>query len=570
MRAGALLCCALAACGAEQAPELSTSATGASAAAWFVDATAGAGIDFVHDAGFTAQKHLAETMGGGAACVDLDEDGALDLYFVQSGPIPVGPAAERTDAMPPNRLFLGDGSGSFRDATAASGHAAHRGYGMGAIAGDADGDGHLDLFVTNLGPDALLLGDGRAAFRDATEAAGVGDGRWTTGACFFDAELDGDLDLYVTAYVDMDLDDPPWCGRRDEGWRSFCHPDHYAGLEDRYWRNEGDGRFVDATAEVGLAGSDGKGLGVVAADFDLDGDLDLYVANDSTENRVWRNAGDGTFLDDTPISGGGVNGIGATEAGMGIAVGDIDGDLDLDLFVTNFDDESNTLYRTDEREFFTDVTAQAGLDAPSRLPVGFGTVFEDFDLDGDLDLAVANGHIIDNIHLYHDGKTWAQPAQLYVNAGDGRFTHAPELAGALGATPFVGRGLYTGDFDRDGRADLLLTQCNGPARLFRNTAPARPALHLRGVPPGVVLELETSTGAKHLRTDAGPSYCGASSGELALALADGERVRSLRILSPGAATLEFAPGLPDSFGPGTLTLTGTHLRLRATTFTEEP
>lgn len=568
MRASLLACLALAACGGE-APE-PPGARPAVAGTWFVDVTDASGLAFTHDAGFTPEKHLAETMGGGAVVADLDEDGALDVYLVQSGAVPVGPAAVRRDSVAPNRLFLGDGAGSFRDATDTSGDAAHRGYGMGAITGDVDGDGHRDLFVTHLGPDLLLFGDGDASFRDRTQAAGVGDERWTTGACLFDAELDGDLDLYVTAYVDMDLDDPPWCGRREEGWRSFCHPDHFEGLPDRYWRNEGDGRFADATEEAGLAGSDGKGLGVVAADFDLDGDLDLYVANDSTENRLWRNTGEGIFDDDTPLSGGGVNGSGATEAGMGIAVGDVDDDGDLDLFVTNFDDESNTLYRTDEGEFFTDVTAPAGLDAPSRLPVGFGTVFEDFDRDGDLDLAVANGHIIDNIHLYHDGKTWAQPAQLYVNEGGGRFAHAPQLAGALGAEPFVGRGLYAGDFDRDGRADLLLTQCNGPARLFRNQTPPAPALRLRGIPPGVLVELETTSGATHVRADPGPSYFGAGSGELTLALPEGERVRAIRLLSPRGAALELDPALPDSFGPGVLTFTGTHLRLRAKTYSEEP
>jgi len=503
----------LAASCAETEPDAPQSSSAASPVPiTFTDLTDASGLDFVHDAGRSPEKQLPETMGAGAVLADLDGDGWLDLYLVQSGPLPLG--ASRADA-PPNELWLGDGQGGFRDATADCGDAAHRGYGMGVACGDADGDGDLDLYVTNLGPDVFLRNEGGGRFRDATAEAGLGDPRWTAGAAFFDADADGDLDLYVTAYLEVDLSAPEFCGEREPGWRSYCHPDRYPGLQDRFWRNQGDGRFVDATVEAGLADSAGKGLGAAASDLDDDGDLDLYVANDSVENRLWFNDGAGNFEDGTLLSGTGVSGQGMTEAGMGITAADLDGDGRTDLYVTNFDDESNTLYRNDGDGLFTDVTARSGLEAPSRLPVGFGVVAEDFDGDGDLDLAVANGHIIDNIELYNDGKRWAQRAILLENRGAGRFEDASASAGDLCATPRVGRGLYAGDLDGDGDADLVLTENGGRARVLRNDAGGCEWIELQGLPPGTRVRFHLADGRTLVR-DAGPhiSYFGAASCEV--------------------------------------------------------
>ena len=259
--------------------------------AWFEDATAAWGIAFLHDDGATTDKHLPETMGAGAAILDIELDGDLDLYFVQSGEMPIGENATDRSKVRPNQLYLRDGD-VFVDATESSGAAAHRGYGMGVAVGDADGDGLPDLYLTNLGPDALLLNEGDARFGDVTAESGLGDARWTSGATFFDPDADGDLDLYVLGYVEVDLDDPPWCGKREPGLRSYCHPDRFPGVPDRFWLNDGNGHFVDATEAAGLADNSGKGLGVAAFDFDDDGALDLYIANDSVENRLWRGLGD--------------------------------------------------------------------------------------------------------------------------------------------------------------------------------------------------------------------------------------------------------------------------------------
>ena len=511
--------------------------------AWFVDVTAECGVDFVHDAGLMPEKHLPETMGAGGVLFDVDEDGDLDLYLLQGGPMRLGGVepgtfVEPTGQLPTNRLFLNDGRGRFEDATARSGAAAHAGYAMGATVGDVNGDGHLDLYVTNLGADVLLLGDGTGAFVDGTAASGLRDERWTSAAMLFDADSDGDLDLYVAGYVLVDLARPLWCGERKDGWRSACHPDAYPALQDRLWINDGQGKFRDATTSNGVAQSFGKGLGIVPCDVDADGDLDLYIANDSTENFLWVNRGDGTFEDGTLLSGVGVDGRGMTEAGMGLASGDVDEDGDSDLFVTNFDDESNTLYRNDGCGMFEDVTLLVGLEGPSRMPVGFGTVFEDFDLDGDLDLAVTNGHIIDNIYLYHDGKTHAQRSQLFENDGRGKFRELLTEAGALGATRFVGRGLYSGDLDGDGDADLVLTQCGGPARVFRNVRGyASRALVIAGAPEHARVELVGRSGRRQLRM-AGPqpSYFGACGPEILTAWPEDEVVEL--VVRPGGQTGE--------------------------------
>jgi len=509
---------------------------GGTAQAWFSEVTAAWGLEFVHHAGRTPEKHLPETMGGGAALLDAEGDGDLDLYLVQGGPLPGSPTP---GAAPSNQLFENDGTGRLVDATGGIGAGAHRGYGMGVGVGDLDGDGLPDLYLANLGPDALLHNEGGGLWSDATRRAGIHDPRWTASALPFDPDGDGDLDIYVTAYLAVDLEKPAFCGRHEAGWRSYCHPDHYEGLPDRLWRNLGDGRFVDATADSGLADSSGKGLGALAADLDEDGDLDLYVANDSVENRHWENTGDGRFVDATALAGTGVNGRGATEAGMGLAVGDVDGDGRPDLLVSNFDHESNTLYRNIGDGLFEDATLDAGLEAPSHIPVGFGVVLEDLDGDGDLDLAVANGHIIDNIQLYDDGQRWRQHPQLFVNEGAGRLREATVEGGDLVTTPLIGRGLHAGDLDGDGDLDLLLTQCGAGARLYRNDHRGGSHIQLKELPPGTRVMAVTASGRRLWRQAGGaPSYLGRGAPGIHLGLPAGDRLVRLSARAPGAGEVE--------------------------------
>ncbi len=438
--------------------------------ATFRDVSDRAGLDFRHLHGGTGRKYLPEIMGAGGAALDYDGDGWIDLYLVQSGPLP-GEDAGPQDTRAVNRLFrnLGprpDGEISFEDVTASSG-AGIGGYGMGAVAADYDGDGDTDIYVVNLGPDALLRNNGDGTFSDATAAAGISSPLWGSSAAFFDADLDRDLDLYVVNYLDFTLEKHIDCGTPSRGILSYCHPDVYEMAPDVYFRNRGDGTFEEATGEAGLVDTTGKGLGVVATDLTGDGWPDVYVANDSTPNFLFRNRGDGTFLEAGLLLGVGYNEEGLTEAGMGTTVGDVNGDEYLDLFVTNLSAETNALYLGGP-QFFTYQTRQAGLFSGSYLPVGFGAELEDWDNDGDLDLLVTNGHVIDNIELIDDAQSFRQPSQLFWNDGAGRFTEAaPAAIGGL-AEPRVGRGTISLDFDNDGRLDVLITFNNDRARLFRN------------------------------------------------------------------------------------------------------
>jgi hypothetical protein len=278
--------------------------------------------------------------------------------------------------------------------------------------------------------------------------------------------------------------------------------------------------------------------------------VDVYTANDSVENRFWRNRGDGTFLDDTLLSGSGVDERGYTEAGMGLAVGDIDADLDLDLIVTNFDDESDTLYVNDGAGLFRDRTVAAGLEAPTRLPVGFGVALADFDHDGALDLAIANGHIIDNIRLFHDGKSHAQAGALFRGDGKGRFRELPAAEVGSLATPAVGRGLYTGDLDGDGDLDLVHTSCGGRARILRNVAARAPALQVEGAPAGARLFVELEDGARHVRavgTDT--SYFGQGQAAAHFGV-DPARVTALELAAPGAQVVRIAREGQAPLAPG--------------------
>lgn len=435
----------------------------ADAGALFEDVTEKARIDFVHDNGATGRKFLPEIMGSGACALDFDGDGWIDLYLMQSGNLP---GTKRNKAQPFNRLLRNRGNGTFEDVTHRTG-SGDPGYGMGCLAGDYDKDGDSDLYLVNFGPDVLLQNQGDGTFADATAQAGIDSPLWGSSAAFFDADLDGDLDLYVANYLDFTVGKHIDCGSPSKGFLSYCHPDAYPMSPDAFFLNRGDGTFKEDTAKAGFTDRTGKGLGVVAADFNGDGRPDLYVANDSTPNFLYLNQGEGRFEESALFWGVGYNEDGLTEAGMGVDAGDVNGDGLLDIVVTNLSQESNALYLGGKQEYSYH-SRKSGIYEPSLIPVGFGVDLLDLDNDGDLDLIVTNGHVIDNIERIDDAQTFRQPSQAFWNDGKGNFTQVPPaLLGGM-SIPRVGRATVTLDYDNDGRLDLFIT-CNGDRpRLFRN------------------------------------------------------------------------------------------------------
>ena len=423
-----------------------------------VDITQAAGLDFEHYNGFSGEYYYVETFGSGAAFLDVDGDGWLDLYLVNGAPL----SGERPDPIPTNRLYHNTGAGGFTDVTAASG-AGHTGYGMGCAAADYDADGDVDLYVTNVGPNLLLRNEGDGRFADATAAVGGADARWGTSCGFLDYDLDGDLDLYATNYVEFDPQNNIVCA--EGGIRSYCEPKFYEPVGDVLYRNE-DGQFRDVTLEMGIIHK-GRGLGVAFSDYDLDGDTDVYVANDGTMNFLYQNQGN-RFAEVGLYAGGRYNEDGLAEAGMGVEFGDWDNDGLQDIFVTNFAQETNTLYGNDGQGQFYDITQRAGLAECSYKPLGFGTNFFDYDNDGDLDLFVANGHVMDKITQVHPDHAYPQPNQVLCNQRGTRFVDVSARLGPALAVAAVSRASATADYDNDGDLDLLVTNVAAVPNLLRN------------------------------------------------------------------------------------------------------
>ena len=447
----------------------------------FEERAAEVDLSFRHRNGARGRYLLPEIMGSGAALFDADGDGDLDAYLVQGAHLEPGAADGGSPAG--DRLFRSElietGELRFVDATHDSGIEA-TGYGMGVAAGDYDGDGRVDLYVTNLGPNQLWRSVGGGRFEDATEAAGADDPRWSVPAAFFDYDSDGMLDLFVANYVDFNLGSHTLC-TFGSGEPDYCSPKTYRAEPDRLFRNLGGGRFEQTTDRAGLATEFGNGLGAVPADLDLDGRLDLYVANDGTPNQMWMNRGGGRFENRALFGGSAVNRRGEAEAGMGIGAGDMDGDGDEDLYVTHITGETSTLYLNDGDGHFTDAGMPAGLDPPSLPMTGFGTGWFDFDNDGDLDLLAVNG-AVRRLDRARSGdaaaaragagsdheRRFGQPNQLFRNLGGGRFEDASPLGGPAFAAYEVSRGAAFGDVDNDGDTDVLITNNDGPARLLMN------------------------------------------------------------------------------------------------------
>ena len=441
---------------------------GASDPPAFRDVAAGSGLDFRHVNGAAGTYHLPEIMGAGGALLDYDLDGDLDVFLVQGREL--GKAASAGAGRP--RLFRSEHSRTrelrYTDVSHAAGFA-DGDYGMGVAVGDYDNDGDPDLYLTNFGPNRLYRNDG-GRFTDVTRTSGTGldDPRWSTAASFTDYDADGDLDLFVTNYVDFSLADNKAC-TDPTGIRDYCGPLQFRAAPDRLFRNNGDGSFDDVTDRAGVGIAEGAGLGVAGADFTGDGRQDFYVANDGSANHLWVNRGDGTFADGALLAGVAFNAEGQPEGSMGIAAADPDGDGDLDLFVTNITGESHAYYENGGGGRFEDRRHAAGLGRATRPYTGFGTGWFDYDGDGALDLFIANGAVTIIEALRGDPFPFRQKNLLLRRVGD-RYQDVSAAAGDAFRTAQVGRGAAFGDVDADGDIDVLVTNNGGPPRLLLNEA----------------------------------------------------------------------------------------------------
>ena len=520
----------------------------------FVDVARSAGIEFTHFNGMTGNFTIAEITGQGAGLVDFDGDGDLDVYLVQGqllgkemskAVFPWRGAEPPTDRLYRNDLIVNkDGTSRLRfiDVTRASGIEAV-GYGMGVATGDYDNDGHIDLYITNLGSNQLYRNRGDGTFEDVTSKTGVDDPRWSTCAAFVDYDGDGDLDLYVSNYVDFETAPTRECYSKSSA-RDFCGPDAYNPVPDRLFRNRGDGTFEDVTLASGIGKQFGAGFGVVAADYNLDGWIDIYVANDGDPNQLWINNGDGSFRNEALWAGAAINSEGSAEASMGVDADDFDEDGDDDIFMTHIMEETNTLYVNDGTGLFEDRTSAAGLATISLGKTGFGTGWFDFDNDGWLDLLIHNGAVRALAERVRAGDPYplGQPNHLLRNTGRGTFEVASDSAGEPFPLIEVSRGAAFGDIDNDGDTDVLMANNNGPARLLINQVGNRNHwIGLRLVAGKVerdalgarvqVILADGSSRWRRVRTDG--SFCSSRDPRVLVGLGEATKVKEVRILWPG-------------------------------------
>lgn len=504
------------------------------------------GLKFMHYSPLTPERHLHLFMGSGLAWCDYDRDGWPDLYFGQGAAWP--PVADHSPGHS-NQLFR-NVQGRFQNVTDVAGLSCF-GYSMGIAVGDYDSDGFLDFYVSAYGPNRLFRNRGDGTWTEVTDQPLLNDRRFGASCTWADIDGDGDLDLYVTNYLQLDPANYPLCSEMVNGKRysGGCHPRYQQHESDLLLINLGDGTFADGTKAAGLlAETPRAGLGVVAYDFDEDGDQDFYVANDTVNNQLWLNSGKGTFTDDALVMGVAVNGLGVAEASMGIAAGDVDGDGRIDLFVTNYFNETNTFYRNDQAAF-TDVTAEYGLAAASQQRLGFGTSFFDPDNDGWLDLIVVNGHVQSYPPERNRHEPFAQLPQVFRSQQGARFQEISSEAGLYFQQEFVGRATALADYDRDGRIDVAIQHLNGPVALLTNDASKvghSLTLRLIGVESNrdaLGARLEIVVGARKIvRVILGStSYLSCDDRELLVGI--GEAVQAETV------TVRWPSGRKESFGP---------------------
>jgi hypothetical protein len=503
----------------------------------YTDIRKAAGINFLQDSTQTDEKYYLETMGTGAGWIDYDQDGLMDLYFVQSA---------ATDIYKPphplhSALYHNNGDGTFTDVTAKAGVGGEGHYGQGVAVADFDNDGWPDLYVTGYGRAILYRNNHNGTFTDVTAKAGVADeGGWSTSAGWFDYDKDGWLDLVVTNYIDWSPKNNLWCGERGPGYRSYCNPGNYKGQKTKLYHNNHDGSFTDVSDKSGVGLPESKGMGVVLADFDNDGWPDIAIANDTWPNFLFLNNHDGTFKDVSLISGLAASEDGKYEAGMGIDAADVNGDGLLDVYITHLDFELNRLYLNNGDTTFTDDTYASGIGAKARLLSGVATKFLDYDNDGWVDIVQLNGAMVDNVALYHSEVSYKEPLVMFRNLGLGRFEMTSSQLGPDFLRPVAGRGLATADFDNDGDIDIAVNNRGDYPELLRNdggNANHWLEVLLVGTKSnrdgtGAQLKLTAEGFAQVKQAEGGTSYLSASDPRIHFGLGKRAKIESLVITWP--------------------------------------
>ncbi len=505
----------------------------------FHNVAAEAGLRAKLTSGSPDKPYILESMSGGVALIDYDNDGRLDVYLVNGSTI----EAERNGDNPASdHLYRNNGDATFTDVTARAGLGDHS-WGMGVAVADVDNNGFDDLYVTNYGPNRLYLNLGDRKFREAAGSSGVAGSEWSSSAAFADYDADGDLDLYVTNYLEFRLDDLPEYTQlcRYRGIRVQCGPRGLPATADRFYENLGDGSFRDRTADSGIGEAPpAYGLGVIWTDYDNDGDSDIYVANDSLPNFLFENNGDKTFTEAALFNGTALSDDGKEQAGMGVDFGDYDNDGDFDLVVTNFSDDYHALYRNEGGGQFRDVSYASGLGEATWTALSWGVAFADFDNDGDLDIAIANGHVYPEVDRNELGTPYRQPNSLFVNDGKGNFSERGATLGPAFKEAESSRGLAAGDFNNDGRLDLLIANLDAPPSLLMNPGGEGNwiLLDLRGTVSnrnavGARVTVKTGGETRIREVRAGGSYQSHHDRRPHFGLADAEAIDELTVTWPG-------------------------------------